>query len=149
MYVIYKWYNVLYQQRIFLRYRLPIDQQDVPNSLIIVIYYYRIDGFPLFNFPSFELIELAFLFSMITKKFQSYPGPNVSDKFFYSGYTRRFRGFSDESSSWADLMSLSLRSEQVWRTATTDTETRHDEEKRTRTRRRRKRKEGEGWLCCS
>lgn len=79
---------------------------------------------------------------ILAKKFQSSPKPNVLDKFFYSAYSTRFRGSSEQGSSWADPMSPSPRSKQVWREATRYPRMR----KSTRSRRRRGR---ENWLCCS
>lgn len=82
----------------------------------------------LFSSQFFSLLVRPSLSSVLAKNFNLISSQMSVINFFYSGYTRLFRGSSDRSSSWADLMSPSLRSEQVWRAATRDTETRHDEE---------------------
>lgn len=63
------------------------------------------------------------------KNFNLIPSQVSLINFFTVAILNAFEGPpTPELGSWADLMSPSLRSEQVRRAATRDTETRHDEE---------------------
>lgn len=105
------------------------DEQDIPNSLITIIFYSRIDGFLLLDFSVRWFGDSVSIFGTSEKNFNLIPSQVSLINFFTVAILDAFEGPpTPEFGSWADLMSPSLRSEQVRRAATRDTETRHGDE---------------------